>query len=94
MLLLCVVVVCCSCVLCGVCVCVVVGVVVVVRDTAWCVYVHSTPACIEPKLIEKSCTGPGGRGPVHAPVGFQPTPTCHVQVSRNPSVGLAALNFS
>ena len=26
--------------------------VVVVRDTPWCVFVHSTPACTEPGLIE------------------------------------------
>ena len=43
------------------------------------VCVHSTPTCNQTKPIKVACKDTWKRGPVHVPVGPQPTPSCHVQ---------------
>ena len=45
-----------------------------------CVHVHSTPACTDPRLIEKSCRGPGGVGLCMPQLDLSQLLTCHVQV--------------
>ena len=41
---------------------------------------HSTPACTEPNLIEKSCRGPGGVGMCMPQLDLDQLPNCLVQV--------------